>query len=231
MALSAISGFAQTNEPPEPKWESSAAVGLTITRGNTDTEIVTGSLLTSKIEKENEYRFGIDGVYGKSDHVKNTETLHGFGQYNHLFTERAYGYLRLDALHDAIADVDYRITFSPGVGYYFIKNETTRLSGEIGPGFIYEKQGDDTTGYVILRLAEKFEHKFNDRAKLWQSLEILPQIDKFKNTLFIGEIGVEASLAGNFSLRTYLQDTYDTEPAPGRKKNDLKLVAAIAYKF
>ena len=82
-----------------------------------------------------------------------------------------------------------------------------------------------------MRIAEKFEHNFNDRAKLWQSLEILPQIDKFKTTLINAEIGMETGLSTNFSLRTYLQDTYDTEPAPGREKNDLKLVAAIAYKF
>ncbi|MEP6664576.1 MAG: DUF481 domain-containing protein [Verrucomicrobiota bacterium] len=230
-ALCAVSGFAQTNAPAKPKWESSAAVGLTITRGNSDTEILTASLLTAKLEKENEYRFGIEGTYGKNNGIKNNESLHGFGQYNRLFTDRAYGYLRLDALHDAIADVEYRITFSPGVGYYFIKNETTRLSGEVGPGFVYEKQGEKTTGYITLRLAEKLEHKFNDRAKLWQSVEILPQIDKFKNTIINAEIGVETGLAKDFSLRTYLQDTYDTEPAPGRKKNDLKLVAAIAYKF
>jgi hypothetical protein len=28
-----------------------------------------------------------------------------------------------------------------------------------------------------------------------------------------------------------LQDTYDHDPAEGRKKNDLKFVTAIAYKF
>ena len=30
---------------------------------------------------------------------------------------------------------------------------------------------------------------------------------------------------------TLIQDHYDLEPAPGRKKNDLKLVTALAYKF
>jgi putative salt-induced outer membrane protein len=229
--LFAMSVSAQTNLPPKPKWESSAAAGLTITRGNSDTEIVTASLLTAKKEKQNEYAFGIDGTYGKNNGEKNNEALHGFGQYNRLINDRAYGYLRLDALHDAIADVEYRITFSPGVGYYFIKNDITRLSGEVGPGFVYEKQGDDTSGYITLRLAEKLEHKFNERAKLWQTLEILPQVDNFDNTLFIAEIGVETALSQSFSLRTYLQDTYDTEPAPDREKNDMKLVAAIAYKF
>ena len=38
-----------------------------------------------------------------------------------MFTDRFYGYARVDALHDGIADVEYRVTLSPGVSYYFAK--------------------------------------------------------------------------------------------------------------
>ena len=33
------------------------------------------------------------------------------------------------------------------------------------------------------------------------------------------------------NISSILQDTYDNEPAPGRKKNDIKLVTALVYKF
>jgi len=217
--------------PPAPKWEKSAALGLTLTEGNSDTLLVTGNLLASRKGVRNEISFGVDGAYGENNDVKNNETLHGFGQYNRLFTERFYGYARLDGLHDAIADVEYRFTFSPGVGYYFIKNDQTRLSAEIGPGYIYEKQGDDERGYFTLRLAEKFEHKFNDKTKIWQSLEVLPEIEDFDNYLLNAELGVETQLVDKLALRSYVQDTYDHDPAPGRKKNDIKLVTALVYKF
>ena len=52
-----------------------------------------------------------------------------------------------------------------------------------------------------------------------------------KNDILNAEIGLETDLTDKMSLRTFLQDTYDNVPAPGRKKNDLKLVTAIAYKF
>ena len=167
----------------------------------------------------------------KSKVKKNAESLHGFFQYNRLFSERAYGYARIDGLHDAIADIEYRFTFSPGVGYYFVKNESTTLSGEVGPGAIYEKQGDNSRGYLTLRLAERFEHKLNERARVWQSLEILPQVDDYENFIANFELGVESSLTEKLSLRAYIQDTYDNVPADGRRRNDLKLVTALAYKF
>jgi oligoendopeptidase F len=35
----------------------------------------------------------------------------------------------------------------------------------------------------------------------------------------------------HLSQQTLVQDTFHSEPAPGRQKNDLKLVAALKYKF
>lgn len=215
----------------EPKWEKSAALGLTLTRGNSDTLLFTGNLLANKKWDVHEINLGADATYGENDDVKSAESLRGFGQYNYLFTERAFGYARLEALHDDIADIQYRVIFSPGVGYYFIKQPNTNLRGEAGPAFIYEKQGDDERGYMTLRLAERFDHKFNEKTKLWQTFEILPQVDDWNNFIINAEIGIETSLTEKLSLRTYLQDTYDNEPAEGREKNDMKLVTALAYKF
>src|SRR6185437_13901978 len=104
----------------------------TLTRGNSDTLLGTLSLNTTKKWDQNEVLLGIDGAYGKTKQngVNNTtaESLHAFGQYNRLFTDRWYGYGRVEGLHDEVADIKYRVTLSPGVGYYFIKNKPTDLS-------------------------------------------------------------------------------------------------------
>jgi putative salt-induced outer membrane protein YdiY len=213
------------------KWETTASAGFTITSGNSDSILANAQILSLKKWDQNEIRLGADATYGELESEKNVEGLHGFGQYNRLFTDRAFGYLRLDALHDAIADIEYRFTFSPGAGYYFIKNEQTQLSGEVGPAFIYEKQGGEETGYFTARLAERFEHKFNDNVRIWQMLEFLPQVDDLNNFLINAEIGVESKLTEKLSLKVFAVDNYDNEPAPGRKENDLKVVTAIGYTF
>jgi putative salt-induced outer membrane protein YdiY len=219
------------------KWQSSAAAGLTLTRGNSDTVLATLSLATGKKWAQNEVSLGADGAYGQTKQDGNNDTtaeqLHGFGQYNRLFTERWYGYGRIEGLHDGVADIRYRISLSPGVGYYFIKSKPTQLSAEAGPGYIFQELGDDQQSYATLRLGEKFNQALSDRARLWQTAEWLPQVDDFKNYIINFEIGVEADLSSSkkLSLRSFLQDTYNNEPAKGRQKNDAKLVTAIAYKF
>ncbi|MFO1488973.1 MAG: DUF481 domain-containing protein [Verrucomicrobiota bacterium] len=218
-------------------WKSSAAAGLTLTRGNSETLLATLDAKTAKKWDMNEVSLGADATYGKSKVSGVDQTtagsIHAFGQYNRLFNERLYGFGRLEGLHDSVADINYRGIISAGLGYYFIKNKTTDLSAEVGPGFVFEKLGGNDKTFATLRIGEKFHHELNDRARIWESAEILPQVDKFENYIVNAEVGIEADLTADkkLSLRAVLQDTFNSRPAAGRDQNDLKLITAIAYKF
>ena len=218
--------------PPKYPWLSSIGAGLTLTRGNSDTLLVTASAATDKKTPDNEISLGADGAYGENNYTKDVDTIHGFGQYNHLFSERFYGYARVEGLHDGVADLQYRLTLGPGAGYYFLKETNTTFAGEFGTAFVTQKLGDETDSYQTLRLAENFEHKFKKYgARFWESVEILPQVNKFDNYIMNAEIGIESSLSATISLKTYLVDNFNNEPAAGREKNDVKLVSGISYKF
>ena len=217
-----------TNQPP---WESSISAGLSLTKGNSDTLLTTAAFKTRKKTTDNEFMFGVDGSYGENDSVKNNETLHGVGQYNHLFGERFYDFFNLEGLHDGIADLQYRFTLSPGAGYYFLKETNTTLAGEAGPSLIFQRLGEVDTTYASLRLAERFEHKLGNISRFWEKAEILPQVNKFDNFLVNAEIGTEAPLTKTFSLRVTLQDNFVNQPAPRRKNNDVKLISSLVYKF
>ena len=58
-------------------------------------------------------------------------------------------------------------------------------------------------------------------------------MDKFSNYIVNAEVGIEADLTADrkLSLRAVLMDTFNSQPAAGREKNDVKLITAIAYKF
>jgi putative salt-induced outer membrane protein YdiY len=216
----------------KPAWESSLSIGFTLTRGNSDTLLATASIQTHRKTLEDEFNLGADGAYGENDSVQNVNSAHGFSQYNHLFSERFFGYLRADALHDEIADLQYRITLSPGVGYYFLRQTNTSLAGEFGPAMVFEKLGDDGNNYVTLRLAERFEHKFTENnARVWESVECLPQINDFNNFVVNAEVGLEAAVYKKISLQVYAQDNFVNEPAAGRQQNDLRIVSGLKYKF
>ncbi len=229
----ALTGWAAdaTNAPPKPKWESSASLGATVTRGNSRNVSVSGQLQTGRKWDKNEIALGVDGTYGEDRGVKSAELLHGFAQYNRLFTEKVFGYARVEGMHDAVADIDYRITLSPGAGYYFIKTPETGLRAEVGPGWVYEQRTTGSHDYFTIRFAQRLDQKLSETSKLWETVEFLPAVDNWGDYLMNAEIGIDTAITKALSLRTYAQDSYRSKPAPERQKNDFRLVAAVAYKF
>jgi putative salt-induced outer membrane protein YdiY len=253
VGLGHSSAQGQAVQPPDnPKgWETSAAAGVTLTRGNSKSFLATAGVDSNRKWSKDEALLGASVGYGKTTAVNRTDGeedpetktaayAKGFGQFNHLFTERAYGGVRLDGLHDDISDVYYRFTLSPLVGYYFIKKPATTLSADIGPSWIVEKIGAGPNdpdgeagarGYLGVRLGERFEHKFANGARVWQTADVTPEVEQWENYVFNFEIGLDAPITKSLSSRVVLQDTYDHQPTPGRLKNDLKLIAGLAYKF
>jgi putative salt-induced outer membrane protein YdiY len=225
--------FGQTATTEEkPKWVTSAAAGLTLTRGNSDTLLFTGDVKTGRKWEHDELRLGADLAYGENDSVKNNELYRGNVQWDHLFTERLYSFLRFEAMHDGIADVNFRMTISGGPGYYFIKNDKMQLAAEVGPGYVYERLGDgENNSYATLRIAQRFQYQINERVKLFENFEYLPQVDKWDNYVLNFEAGVQADLTKKTALRVTFNDTYRSEPVAGRDNNDMKLVTSIVWKF
>lgn len=232
VAICASGSVAVRADNVEKPWDNSVALGLSISRGNSHSETFNGSVMGTKLWTHDELRLQADTAYGITGSKKSAETLHGLAQWNHLFTERWYSALVAEGLHDGVASIAYRVTIAPNVGYYFIKSDKTKLSGETGPGFIINKEnGQSETAYVTLRVADRFERKLSETAKLWQSTEWLPKVDDFSNYLLNTEIGIEAAINKAFSVRVVGTDRYNSQPAKGRKYNDILLVSSLAYKF
>jgi putative salt-induced outer membrane protein YdiY len=217
---------------PKSSWQNAVSVGMTLARGNSDNMLFTADYLAQRKTPTDEYKLGLSGAYGEQDAKDTINDYKVFGQWNHMFTDRFYGYVRTDGLKDVIADVDYRATIGPGVGYYLLKATNTTLAAEAGDAFEAQRldgQGDQT--FDTIRFAERFEHKVNERVHIWENVEILPQVDKFDNYVVNSEVGLESLLSKSFTLKTFLDDNYDHRPAPGKLKNDVRLVTALGYKF
>ena len=213
-------------------WQSSVSAGVTMTRGNSDTFLFAADFQTQKKTPLNEYKIVLNAAYGDQGSKVTANNYKESGQWNRLFTPRFFSYLRTDGLRDIIAEVDYRLTLGPGAGYYLLKSTNTTLAVEGGGAFEAQRldgKGDET--FATLRAAERFEHKINDHVRIWQNVEILPQVDKFDNYTVNFEIGLETALSKSFTLKTFLDDSYNHRPAPGKLKNDAKLVTALGFKF
>ena len=221
---------AMTNQLP--KWDGTVTLGVTAISGNVNSVLASAKVVAGKKMRWDQYDLEADGTYGEVDDVQSAQSAHGSAQANHIFIDdRWYGYGRGDASHDAIANLQYRVIGSTGGGYYFIKDKMTTLSSEVGPALQYQKLADENQTYPVARLAQNFERKIDEHARVWENVEFLPPITYPDAFLVNAQVGVETPLTHTLSLQTYVQDNFANVPAPGLKNNDLKLISGVVFKF
>jgi putative salt-induced outer membrane protein YdiY len=236
-------------EGTEKPWDRSVALGLAVAAGNSDSMQFNAAVKAEKIWQRDEWRLGLTGTYGKTDGEVANEQLRAIAQYKWLGSERWYATAVADGLRDAVANIEYRWSIGPGLGYYFIKSDKTRLSGEVGPSYVFEKLDvihpnqppppppnpnyvtSEERNYPALRAAERFDRQLNESAKLWQQTEIVPRVDDFQDYVLNTEIGAEAALTKTLSLRLVGTHRYYSITSDARRHYDITMVSSLVYKF
>src|SRR6266850_863070 len=82
-----------------------------------------------------------------------------------------------------------------------------------------------TVPWIAYREDAKTETKKEEKKKKWESVEWIPKIQDMNNYLVNAEASVAAPVNKSLSISFLVQDTYKNVPAPGKLKNDLKLIA------
>lgn len=218
-------------KPKPAPWKKDVDLGFTLTQGNSDTVLVNARVQAQKKWSIHRVELGARGSYGENDSQRTQASARAHGQYDRDLTNNWYAYGRADFYHDSIASVDYEATVGPGGGYYFIRNEKTELESGMNPSFQYRKKKSDPEFIVGMRAFEELSYKLNKRVRIWQNVEILPNVEEMEDFVCHAEIGVESKLTEKLKLRSSLQNRFDNLPAPNRKQNDLKLITALAYTF
>jgi putative salt-induced outer membrane protein YdiY len=210
-------------------WDTSIYTGFSLSQGTVDSLNLNAGVRAIGTWTDREVLLFADYLYAETNSTSDADVFRAGAQYNWLFSERAYVGLRTNFLSDAIADVDYRLSLNPTLGYTLYKNDRARLSVEAGPGYTWEKQSGISRDFMNLRAAERFEWAFENGAKFYQTLEYLPEVEDFGSYLIAAEAGLEVPLSAKLKLRLAARDTYDSTPAAGRDSNDLTLLTGLSY--
>ena len=227
--------------PPKPPslWQSTVSMNASVSRGNADTLLMVAALTSLRNWDKNRIAVGTDATYGSNSDPttrKETTTAQNYGlhaQYNrNLTTDRIYLGLLSEARQDRIASIDYRATVAPAFGYYAITNGPVKLKLENGPAFVFERlRGSGTANYLTLRLFEEVQWKIYETTSIIQSMTYLPQVADFGNFVINFNLVLSTEINKKCRANITFQDFYRSVPAPGRRGNDLRLMAGISYSF
>lgn len=213
--------------------ETTLNAGVTWTDGNSDTlRANAGIEYEGRRESLGAIRAGVSGNYGYSrvdgERDRDVENASAFFNARKTLTERTFAALNSSFLYDGQANLDYRFVVGPNVGTFLVQQDTTELSIEVGPSYLWEKVDGETDDFLVVRFAQRFDHRLSETARIWQEAEYLPKSDDFDDYLLNVEVGVSASLTARTSLRLVAQSRYDSTPAAGKERHDMKVITGIS---
>lgn len=215
--------------PEKSPWEVTGAASLGLATGNADTLTSSLQFFGTYEKDQSEAEIGAAILQSDNNGMTTTDNFRVDGKYSRTISGRFKVGGFLTFLADPIADLDYRLDLGLVPGYQFIRSTRTKLSLELGPGYLWEKQEGRPDRYASFRLAQRFEHKLTDRSKLWQALVLSPELSDFNNLLLTAQVGLDIFLNTQWGLRTSLRYQSDTTPAAGKGKDDFLLLAGVTY--
>jgi putative salt-induced outer membrane protein len=224
----------QPPPPPPPGWIGSAAAGLALTQGNSDTSTVN---LAYDVKRDTGSRilFTSAGLFirGESEGELTTNRLAFDARVDRKLNERTSVYGKGQYLRDSFKAIDYLISPTVGIGHFFVKNEATEFAVDAGVGVVWEKNpGVDVQTDGALTAGQQFSHKLTATTTLTEKLGALWKMDDFEDGLYAFGLGLSVSVTTTIQMKAEFLDTYKNKPPTADvKKNDIAVILSFVYKF
>ena len=220
----------------EPVWERKVSLGYNQTSGNTSTSELSGSVFINRNKKFiDELTFRGDIYYASSDKKMNSQKWYTMARYAFSFgrAKQWYNFYRMELDHDRFADVDYRITPATGIGYWLYNLPDLKAMAEIALGFEHTsyKSGIKDVNDAVLIPRMYFEKKLFGESRISQNVILYEALDDMGDYRLRSETVFTTPLSRKLSLNLKLIDGYDSAPAKGFKKNDLRFISSLTYVF
>lgn len=215
-------------------WTGSVALGLNGASGNTERFNLRGEIAGTRETDRMTTKATTYYTYATDDgNASESRFFLGLRNDWKLANPRWFVFGEGSAEFDDFQDWDWRLAAAGGIGYHFIDNEKTKLSGRVGAGLSREIGGSDNTIRPEALIGTDFSHQLTERQKLTAGATLYPDLDETGEFRFVGnaawEILVDPEV--NMSLRLGIEDRYDSTPGEGTKKNDFFYFAMLVWSF
>ena len=238
----------KATDPAEETWHGNVNVAFNAARGNTyDTSAAVLANLNRRWEKD---RLNVDFAYNYAENgqagretQKTDDRWDVEAKHDHFWWEKVYNYEDLKWERDMIQDLQARYRAGLGGGYQWLENRAFESTGkwnfnqELGVNYIKEEfdgvSDAKDGGFCALRYGHHFGYipKWAETSELFHTVEILPEVDEWEKFLAKADVGFTTKVIYDFDLIAKIEWDYNTHPAGDRKKDDLRYIVGLGYKW
>ncbi len=215
-------------------WNKELSLGYDKSNGNTQSNQASIKLYTNRKSDSDELTISGQGMYASSNKKMDAQRYSGLIRYAFSFGQRKwYNFYKLQGDHDRFTNINYRITPSIGLGYWFHDESDKKLMIESAIGLEHVDFRDNTKkdnrAVLIPRLF--FEKNIFLKSKIRQDTFLYSNIENLSKFRVCSETTFINPVSDKLSLHLSFIDEYNSNPPSNTKKNDTRLVSSLVYTF
>lgn len=231
LSLKDIKALGEFPDPVELDFRFSS--GVSGSEGNSDLFNLNVSSYLRR--RSDESRITIDALYifETDEGDKTRDEWYADIKYDYFFTERVYGFTTARVQQDDIAQLNLRLSLSPGLGYQWIESEVTSFSTEAGPAYLYENfsNGNSNNSKLTGRFAYFLDKKIIDRVDIFHNTKYFPELKDPTDMYLIAVAGLRSDITERLFTEAKLTVEHDTTPADDAEDTDLYYTVGVGINF
>jgi putative salt-induced outer membrane protein YdiY len=216
-------------------WTGSLDTGLALVRGNSESTTFNFGLHAVRDAPRDKITYYTTSVFARSlvngKNATTAQAISGGVRYDLNVSDKAFAFGTLDMFNDRFQDLDLRAVLGAGGGYHAVKNTGTTLDLLAGGAFNREFFTTFNRSSAEVLLGETLTRKLLANTSFNEALFFYPNLSEtgeFRGTL---NAGLVTQLGKFLSWQLSVADNYLSNPAPGKKTNDLLLTTGLRVSF
>ncbi len=214
-------------------WDSHAEFGLDGSNGNADTLALQTGLEMKRKSERSTLALDVDYRQASSRNAIIEDNGRFNIDYDYLFADSPWsGFAKYGMEWDKFKAFDLRLNLNGGIGYFWIRDDTTTFVTRFGAGASKEIGApvDDWIPEAVFGM--EAERQLTSRQKVKGKVDYFPAWENFDDYRLVTDLAWEILLDGseNLSLKLAATDRYDSTPQ-GARPNDLYYSLLLLYKF
>ena len=221
------------------RWSATIEAGGTYKQGNTDSLDGLGKIEALHKTPKDLLKFYLSGKYSEKNDARSDAEAKLGSLYEYMISKHWYTYLKSELEYDEFENIDTRLTFSGGAGYYWLKKKHHELKTRAGLGYQHEKYRDywkedvkitgQTNDNVQLDIGLDYMVDLADWLKFTHSATYLPTFEGLDDYRLIFDSALLMPLGDskNWKLKLGALHEYDAIPQTDHERLDETYYAAI----
>jgi len=221
-------------EAAQGKWTATLEAGVFYKEGNSEILRVRGAAEARRTTTKDLLKFYVMGEYSEEEKERSAHEVKGGAYYEYLFTERWFGYGRMELEYDEFENLDLRFTTALGVGYYWLKKPEHELKTRAGIGFLHESFRDGTDrNDAMAELGLDYRLDITPWMRFTNSTTWYPTFEALRDYRLVSDSALLFPLGESdiWKLKLGALYEYDAIPQPGFERLDQTYYANIVLEL